>query len=66
MGSDLEPVFGPERAVNPVPRRGADISKARDVLGFEPTIDLEDGLRGLVTWWRAERARDATVRADVG
>jgi UDP-glucose 4-epimerase len=52
MGSDLSPEYGPERSVNAVPRRLADISAARDLLGFESEIDLEAGLRGLVDWWQ--------------
>ena len=56
MGSDLDVEFGPERAVNKVPRRLADTSAARRELGFVAETDLEDGLRGLVEWWRAERA----------
>ncbi|OAA25102.1 UDP-glucose 4-epimerase [Frankia sp. EI5c] len=52
MGSDLEPEFGPERKTNPVPRRLADISRARRDLGFVASIGLEQGLRELVTWWR--------------
>ena len=55
MGSDLEPEYGPERKVNPVPRRLADTSKAERLLGFRAEIDLEDGLRRLVEWWRAEQ-----------
>ncbi|MGZ4640169.1 MAG: NAD-dependent epimerase/dehydratase family protein, partial [Actinomycetes bacterium] len=52
MGSDLGLEHGPERAVNGVTRRLADISAARRDLGWEPTIGLEDGLRLLVEWWR--------------
>jgi UDP-glucose 4-epimerase len=55
MGSDLSVEFGPERAVNKVSRRLADTSHARDVLGFEATVDVEQGLTGLVEWWRAEQ-----------
>ena len=55
MGSDLAPIYGPERSVNPVSRRLADTAKARDVLGFEARVPLEDGLRRLVAWWRANR-----------
>lgn len=55
MGSDAKPEYGPERKVNPVPRRLADISKARSLLGFEATVSLEDGLRRLVEWWREEK-----------
>ncbi len=58
MDSDLVPVHGPERRVNAVHRRLADTSHARDVLGFEAKVGLEEGLRRLVDWWRAERAAD--------
>jgi UDP-glucose 4-epimerase len=55
MGSTLAPEHAPERKVNAVPRRLADVSKARDLLGFEASISMEDGLRELVSWWRSER-----------
>jgi len=55
MGSTRSPQHAPERKVNAVPRRLADISKARDMIGFTAEIDMEEGLRGLVDWWRRER-----------
>src|SRR2546421_502072 len=55
MGSDLVPEYGPERSVNPVPRRVGDPSRALEKLGFRTEIDLDEGLRRLVEWWRAER-----------
>jgi UDP-glucose 4-epimerase len=55
MGSDLSVEFGPERAVNKVSRRLADTSRAREALGFVPEIDVEEGLRRLVDWWRSEK-----------
>jgi UDP-glucose 4-epimerase len=58
MGSDLDVEYGPPRAVNGVTRRLADIDKAREQLGWVPEIDLEEGLRRLVTWWRAEREHE--------
>jgi UDP-glucose 4-epimerase len=56
MGADVEVEHGPERSVNKVPRRLADTTNARERLGFEAETDLEEGLRLLVEWWRAERA----------
>jgi UDP-glucose 4-epimerase len=56
MDSDLSVEHGPERAVNGVTRRLADTSAAREQLGFEAEVDLEEGLTRLVEWWRAERA----------
>lgn len=55
MDSDLKPAYGPERKVNPVPRRLADTQRAKTLLGFEARIFLEEGLRGLVKWWREQR-----------
>lgn len=55
MGSDLKPEYGPERKVNPVSRRLADTSKAEQMLGFKATVDLDEGLRRLVAWWRENR-----------
>ena len=51
MDSDLSPEHGPERAVNGVTRRLADITAAQHALGFTAEIALEDGLRSLVEWW---------------
>ena len=57
MGSNLAVVHGPERAVNPVPRRLADTAKAAERLGFRAAVGLEEGLGRLAAWWTAERAR---------
>ncbi len=56
MGRDnLAIDYQAERAVNPVPRRLADTTKAEKMLGFRSEIGLEDGLRDVVTWWRGQR-----------
>jgi UDP-glucose 4-epimerase len=60
---DLEIEFGPERGVNKVPRRLADTTLACERLGFEAEIGLEEGLRRLVDWWRAERAAASALAA---
>ena len=36
-----------------VPQTWADISKARDMLGFNPTVPIEEGLRRFVAWFRS-------------
>lgn len=56
MHSPLQPEYGPERKVNAVPRRLADIRKAEQMLGFRAHVSLEDGLQRLVDWWRTEDA----------
>jgi UDP-glucose 4-epimerase len=56
MGSELRPEHGPERKANPVPRRLADVSKARALLGFQAGVPLDQGLRRLVSWWQQTQA----------
>jgi len=55
MDSELPVQHGPERGVNKVPRRLADTTSAREQLGFEAEVGVEEGLRRLVDWWRAEQ-----------
>ncbi|KAB8144416.1 NAD-dependent epimerase/dehydratase family protein [Chloroflexia bacterium SDU3-3] len=59
MGSDLSIEYGPERKVNPVARRLADTSSAREKLGFVAKVDLDEGLRRLVAWWLAQKSEAA-------
>lgn len=66
MGSDLEPEYGPARAVNPVPRRLADVRAAREALGFSAAVPLDRGLAGLVNWWRATAPKPVAAVAAVG
>jgi UDP-glucose 4-epimerase len=61
MDSDLEPVHGEARKVNAVTRRLADVTAARERLGWSARIGLDEGLRGLVSWWRAEQGVPAEV-----
>ena len=55
MDSDLPVEHGPARSVNGVTRRLAGTELAREELGFEADVDLEEGLTRLVEWWRGER-----------
>jgi UDP-glucose 4-epimerase len=55
MGNELDIEFGPERSVNAVTRRIADVSAAAARLGWKAEVDLHDGLEKLVSWWRGQR-----------
>jgi UDP-glucose 4-epimerase len=46
VGADVEPQFRPRDVL--VSRRMADISRALDVLGWKPTIDLATGMQDVV------------------
>ncbi len=60
MGSDLPLEYGPPRGVNAVTRRLADVSQAAELLGWKSEVNLDDGLRRLVAWWRAQRQMEGT------
>jgi UDP-glucose 4-epimerase len=53
MGSSLQPEHRPERSVNPVQRRLANVQDAARLLDFRATIPLDEGLQRLGAWWRA-------------
>jgi UDP-glucose 4-epimerase len=63
MGSDAAIEYGPERSVNKVSRRLADTRLARERLGFESEVGLEEGLCRLVAWWRVERKKGTAPAA---
>jgi UDP-glucose 4-epimerase len=46
VGADVEPVFNPRDVL--VSRRAADVQRAKDVLGFEHTIAVRDGMTDLI------------------
>lgn len=58
MHSDLEIDYQPERKVNAVKRRLADIEHAEKLIRFRAEVGLEEGLERLVAWLRKQKARD--------
>jgi UDP-glucose 4-epimerase len=56
MSSNLKPEYGPARKVNAVPRRLAETGNAKEKIGFETQVGLDEGLRRLVAWWQASKA----------
>jgi dTDP-glucose 4,6-dehydratase len=62
-GSHSEIVFEPLPVDDPR-RRRPDIGVARELLGWEPRVPLEEGLTRTIAWWRATGgAEDASGRA---
>jgi UDP-glucose 4-epimerase len=49
--SNLTPEYREENSINPVSRRLAEISKAKELLQFTPSISLEQGMRELSEWY---------------
>jgi UDP-glucose 4-epimerase len=46
VGVDVKPIFNPRDVL--VARRAADVQRAKDVLGFEYSIAVNDGMRALI------------------
>ena len=51
IGSNVQPIYKEARAGD-VRHSQADISKAQQMLGYQPTVGLEEGLRETVAWYR--------------
>ena len=56
MEVDVEPTYKPAYRGD-FPRTFADNSKARRLLGWEPKVGLEEGLRRFIEWFKARRPR---------
>ena len=46
LKSDIEPKFGPNRPGD-IPHSNADISKAKTMLGYDPKISFEMGMKNM-------------------
>jgi nucleoside-diphosphate-sugar epimerase len=55
IGVDVTPVYGPLRPGD-VHDSQADIRRAKEILGYEPFVSFEEGLRRTVDWYRAQPA----------
>lgn len=51
LGKEVEPNFGPERAGD-IKHSNADISKARELLGYAPEWSFERGINEAIAWYR--------------
>ena len=51
IGAEVEIVFQPLHYAD-VELRIPNVEKAREVLGFEPRVDLDDGLERTIAWYR--------------
>ncbi len=50
LGKDIEPNFGSDRAGD-IKHSNADISKAREMLGYDPDYDFDSGLKLAIDWY---------------
>jgi dTDP-L-rhamnose 4-epimerase len=61
LGTEIEPVVLGRYRAGDIRHCYADIDKIRSTLGFEPSIDFETGMQGLLEWLESAEAED---RAD--
>lgn len=48
---DIEPNFGPDRAGD-IKHSNADISKAKELLGYDPDWSFDCGIKAAITWYK--------------
>ena len=53
LGINVEPKFGPDRAGD-IKHSNADISKAREKLGYDPDWSFEKGIKEAIDWYKAD------------
>jgi nucleoside-diphosphate-sugar epimerase len=62
LDSDLAPEYAPPRPGD-VPESLADVSLARDLIGYEPSVGFEEGLQRTIAWIVEMRATHETQSA---
>lgn len=51
LGVDIEPIFGPDRAGD-IKHSNADISKAKNMLGYDPDWSFDRGIEAAIEWYK--------------
>lgn len=51
LGVDIEPIYGPDRRGD-IKHSNADISKARELLGYNPDWSFQRGIDAAIDWYR--------------
>jgi len=63
LGKDIEPEICGKYRVGDIRHCVADISRARDVLGYEPSVSIEEGMIELADWLQNQAAEDRVAEA---
>lgn len=51
LGLEIEPIYGPDR-VGDIRHSNADISKAKEMLGYEPEWSFDRGIKAAIKWYK--------------
>ena len=60
LGTDLPPIHSDERPGD-IKHSRADVTKAKELLGFAPVVEFAEGLRRTVDWYRRSRSGQAAA-----
>lgn len=52
LGKDIQPIYGPDRKGD-IKHSNADITKAQELLGYDPEYDFHRGLNEAIDWYKA-------------
>jgi dTDP-L-rhamnose 4-epimerase len=63
LGKNIEPEFVGKYREGDIRHCVADITKARNLLGYEPKVALEDGLMALLDWVKDQKPDDRVTTA---
>jgi nucleoside-diphosphate-sugar epimerase len=59
-GKDIAPIYGDSRPGD-IKHSQADITRARNLLGYDPKVSFEEGLRHTIEWYRENLRRPVRV-----
>jgi dTDP-L-rhamnose 4-epimerase len=65
LDTEVEPEIAGSARAGDIRHCFADIAAARELLGFEPEVSLEDGIAGLVDWLAGQTADDRVESAQL-
>lgn len=51
LGKEVEPIFGPDRKGD-IKHSNADITKAKEMLGYDPSWSFDKGIKAGIEWYR--------------
>lgn len=63
LGKTLEPEIVAKYREGDIRHCVADISRARNLLGYKPRVNLEEGIPGLLAWVRQQSPQDHIIKA---
>ena len=56
LGKYIEPIFGPDRKGD-IKHSNADISKAKEMIGYDPSWSFERGIEAAIEWYKSAFSR---------